>query len=152
MTCGMGEKFSSTELSVSIVDDGTGVETGVGATSTVDRTSVTVSISLTDDSVVVAIVLVDGTVVVNGISVVTGGNAIVGVGGDSDVDIVVDGSAFDGITVVCSTEGACNIIGAGIITCTIDGDGCITLLGMIGICAFIMGSSGIGGVRKICEL
>lgn len=151
----MGEKISSTELSVSIVDDGTGVATGVGVTSTDDRISISgnVSISLTDNSVATsAIVLVVGTVVVDGVSVVTSGDNVVDVVVDDVVDSVVDGSVVDGIVVVCSTGGGCSIIGAGIITCTMDGDGCIILLGMIGICAFSIGNSGIGGVRKICEL
>lgn len=93
------------------------------------------------------VVLVGGIVVVKGASDVAGVDIVVDA---IVVVVVVDGGDVDTATVVCSMGGGCNIIGAGIITCTIDGDGCIMLLGMIGICAFNRGNRGMGGVRKIC--
>lgn len=116
--------------------------TGIGVTAMIDSTSIvgSVSISVMDGWVDVSIVLVGGIVVVIGASVVTGVDVVV------DVVVVVDA-----VAVVCSIGTGCSIIGAGIITCTIDGDGCIMLLGIIGIWAFNIGNSGMGGVRKICE-
>lgn len=161
ITCGIGEKFSSTELPVSTVVDGIDV-TGVGVTSMIDSTSIvdSDSTSVVDCCVdVCSIVLVGGIAVVGAASDVTGVDivdVVVGKVVDDDDDIVVgDDVVVEGVVgtvaVVCSMGADCNIIGAGIINCTIDGDGCIMPLGIIGICAFKIGNSGMGGVRKICE-
>ncbi len=107
-----------------------------------DRISIdgNVSVSVVDGSVVeLAIVLVGAIVEVNGVSVVTGANIVVN---DDVLDIVVDDDVVDDdnnavvdgivgtVTVVCSTDIGCNMIGAGIITCTMDGDACIPLFGI----------------------
>lgn len=113
----MGEKFSSTELSVSTVVDETDVTIGVGVTFVNDRMSIdgNVSISVVDDCVVAAAVLADGIVVVIGISVVTDvDNSVVDVVGAGDVDTV---TVVVVVAVVgCSIGAGCNIIGAGIMT------------------------------------
>lgn len=146
----MGEKFSSTELSVStVVNSSTTDVSGIDVTATMDSTSIVgnVSISVMGGCVDGSVVLVGGIVVVMGASVVTGVDIVV----DVVVVVVVEEDVVDAATVVCSMGAGCSIIGACIITCTIDGDGCIMLLGMIGIWAFNIGNSGMGGVKKICE-
>lgn len=125
-------------------------------TSMVGRNSISV-VPVVDGCVDVAIVLVGelmelmGDIVgVDGGSVVTGiddmvdvidGVVVEGVDVDVDVDVVVV------VVVLCSIIAGCKIMGAGIITCTIDGDGCNMLFGRIGIWAFSIGNSGMGGVK-----